>query len=660
MEYIILAINILICSAVFTLFVKQKCKTLILTIMTFLAALTACIPAVKLLLTGGILRSEVPSSLIFGAIPIELNVLSSIFVIIISCMSFLVSLYANGYLKKYIDAGKSITTHCFFLQILIAAMLMVVCVKHGLFFLFAWEIMSLSSFFLVIFEGEKKDVIKAGLKYLIYMHFSIIFLIAMFSILTNATNTFLFSDYAKALIEDAKLANLVFILGTIGFGIKAGFVPFHNWLPSAHPAAPSHISALMSGVMIKTGIYGILMLINLIGNPTAGQAYFILIIGLISALYGILYAITQQDIKKILACSSIENMGIIALGIAVGMFGLNLENNLIAILGFSGAILHVLNHSIFKILSFMCAGSIYTQTHTRNIEKLGGLIKKMPYTSLAFIIGSLAITGLPLFNGFISEILIYGGMIYTIPNDNIAMFLVIISSIACLAFVGSIALLCFTRLIGISLLGSGRTDATLAVQNDVSPVMTLPQLILATSTIIIGIFPYTVLPTILTAVSFFFKDQTILNSMNDIVLLSKGISKIFLIFVGILLVILALKVVLRRASKNHSTWGCGYNKPTSAIQYTASSYANPFISMIKPLFKRVSHIKKPKDLFPKDAYYEQEIEDIEEAYIVNPLVKLDEKLLSKFERIQNGNIQQYILFGLIFLIIAIFGVIFIG
>ena len=378
MEYLILAILILVFGAIFTLFVKDKFKTKVCSIFTLISSLTALFPAIFVLNNGTELSINLGNSLIFENIICSLDALSAFFVLIISLMSLLVVFYANGYIKPYLN-NKNIATHNFFLMILIASMYAVTVARNGLFFLIVWEIMSLSSFFLVLFEGEKKDVRKAGIKYLVYMHISVIFLMIMFALLTNAANSFDFNTYINILAQNKHLANVIFILGFIGFGIKAGFVPFHNWLPDAHPAAPSYVSALMSGVMIKTGIYGILRILLMTGIPTKGISYFVLTIATITVLYGVLYAITQHDIKRLLAYSSVENIGIIGIGIGIGMLGLTYGNPVVATFGFAGGILHVLNHSIFKELMFMTAGSTYIKTHTRNMESLGGLIKKMPY-----------------------------------------------------------------------------------------------------------------------------------------------------------------------------------------------------------------------------------------------------------------------------------------
>ena len=659
MEYLIIAIAFLFIGAMTALFVKNNLKIKLCTIFTFLSSIFALIPASFVLITGNPLILNIPNSLLFGNILLGIDALSAIFIFVISLMSFAGIVYANGYLTPYLN-NKNISSHCLFLMLLIASMYGVVISQNGLFFLVTWEIMSLSSFFLILFEGEKKEVRKAGIKYLVYMHLSVIFILSMIAVLTNVSNSFNFTDYAKILSNNQGLANLAFTFGFIGFGIKAGFVPFHNWLPDAHPAAPSHVSGIMSAVMIKTGIYGILRTLLWIGVPCKGISYFVLAIALLSILYGVLYAITQHDIKKLLAYSSIENIGIITLGIAIGMLGLSYSNPLMTIFGFTGALLHTLNHSIFKELMFFTAGATYLKTHTKNIEALGGLIKTMPYTSALFIIGSVAISGLPPFNGFISEILIYIGMLLGIPSSEISLFIVLIISIAGLALAGTMAILCFSKASGIMFLGEPRTEKARNIDSDVQKTMLLPMGILAFATLFIGIFPQYVVKIILTPVSLFINPQSYMNIFTSVVSLTQILSYCFLCFIILVLLILAMRRSISKKSKIHNTWGCGYNKPNTHMQYSPSSYDNLFVSTLKPLFKRISHIKKPKELFPKDAYFELEIEDIEEAYIVEPIIKLDEKILAKFERIQNGNMQQYILFGLIFLVIAIISLIAFG
>ena len=657
----------LLIGALLSIVVKEQWKFKVCSIFSFLSALTMMLPAVAVLIKGIPLIKTVELSPITGNVDFIIDPLTAFFLIVISIMSFLGVLYANGYMKPYLNKGMNVSSHCFFLMMLIASMTMVVTVQNALFFLIVWEIMSLSSFFLVIFEGEKKEVLKAGIKYLVYMHLSVIFIMAAFILLNIKTSSLNFGAYAYYLHNDASMANLIFLLAFVGFGIKAGFVPFHNWLPDAHPAAPSHVSGIMSGVMIKTGIYGILRFLLFVGTPSKMISYTVLTIAVISALYGVLYAVTQQDLKRLLAYSSIENIAIIGIGIGVCMLGLTYGNPYVAVLGFAGGILHILNHSIFKELMFFAAGSVYLKTHTRNMELLGGLMKKMPYTGLLFIVGSIAICGLPPFNGFIGEFLIYAGMIMGIPASEISLFLVLILSIAALGMVGTMAMLCFTKAAGITFLGNPRTECVEHVNEDVPRVMLIPMVILAFLAFFIGMFPQYFISIVMWPVSMLVNvDKYAANPALDEVfkntfgLILSDFSWFFLIFFAVVAVMFIVKLIVNRKARISNTWGCGYNRLNNHVQYTGSSYANLFISTLKPLFKRVSHIKKPKELFPKEAYYELEIEDIEEAYIVKPLVMWDEKFLTKFERIQNGNIQQYILFGLIFLILAIIGMIYFG
>jgi len=660
MEIYFLSLGMLLAGALLSVAVKEQWKFKVCSIFSFLSAGLMFIPALAVLFTGMPIGKTVYMSPLLTGVDFVIDPLSAFFVIVISLMSFLGTLYANGYMKPYLGKGMNVSSHCFFLMMLIASMLMVVTVQNALFFLIVWEIMSLSSFFLVIFEGEKKEVIKAGIKYLIYMHLSVIFIMAAFVLLNINAESLSFGAFANYLHANPQLANIVFLLAFAGFGIKAGFVPFHNWLPDAHPAAPSHVSGIMSGVMIKTGIYGILRFLLFVGLPSKMISYTVLVIAVVSALYGVLYAITQHDIKRLLAYHSIENIGIIGIGIGVGMLGMAYGNPFVALLGLAGGILHILNHSIFKELLFFAAGSAYLRTHTRNIEMLGGLIKKMPYTALLFIVGSVAICGLPPFNGFISEFLIYAGMIQGVPASEINLFVVLVLSIAALAMVGTMAMLCFTKASGIMFLGAPRSEYVENAKEDAPRVMLIPMTVLAFLAFFIGMFPQYFIGGILSAVAMFVNIRIAAPVFAGTVNLLGEVSWYFLIFFVLVGVLMLTRFIVNKRSTQHTTWGCGYDRPNNFMQYTASSYADLFVSTLKPLFKRVSHIKKPKELFPKEAYYELEIEDIEEAYIVKPLVTWDEKLLAKFERIQNGNIQQYILFGLIFLILAIIGMVYFG
>jgi len=406
--------------------------------------------------------------------------------------------------------------------------------------------------------------------------------------------------------------------------------------------------------MIKTGIYGILRMLFLIQTPSKTLAYIVLAIAIISGLYGILYAITQRDIKKLLAYSSIENIGIIGTGLAVGMLGLAYSNPAIAFLGFSGGILHILNHSIFKELLFLGAGSVYLKTHTKNIEELGGLIKSMPKTALLFVLGSVAICALPPFNGFVSEFLIYFGMIKGILTPNSVLSLVCLTILAGLALIGTMAILCFSKVISITFLGAERSDCARNVKNDVSNSMIIPMAILSVFALLIGLFPQFAVGLIFKPVALFTNNYFEISELT--INIMQQISIVAVVFIVTVISLILIKCKLQNAKiVEFETWGCGYNKPNERMQYTASSYTKPFIFVLRPLFKKVFDVVKPKKLFPKEAHYNSHIDDIEEAYFINPLVKLDELFLSKFEKLQSGNLQTYIQYSLVFLTIILIG-----
>jgi len=299
----------------------------------------------------------------------------------------------------------------------------------------------------------------------------------------------------------------LFLLFFIGFGIKAGFMPLHTWLPHAHPAAPAHVSGVMSGVMIKMGIYGILRVLTYIHTDLLSIGVFILVVSLISGLLGVMYAIVQHDIKKLLAYHSIENIGIIGIGIGIGLIGVSMKIPALAVLGFTGGILHVLNHSLFKSLLFYTAGSVNQQTHTRNIEHLGGLIKRMPKTTLLFLLGALSICGLPPFNGFISEFLIFTGLFKGLQAGGLTIDLTILGTFIGLALIGGLAIFCFTKVFSIVFLGTPRTEAPLHAQ-EVEASMLIPKIMVGLLIVLIGIVPFAFVGPVSRVTSIFSKDTT--------------------------------------------------------------------------------------------------------------------------------------------------------
>lgn len=653
MELFFTGILLLIGSGIASLFIDERNKLKFISVCSCLASVLFLI----LLILNPTGITEIHTIKQNQEIIFSIDSLSRFFIIIISIITALASIYSIGYMNSYIGKNKKLTSHCFFLPLLSASMILVVSAQSVFPFLITWEIMSLSSFFLVIFEDDKKEVLDAGIKYLIYMHISVIFIIAAFMVMSIYAQSYNFNSFNDLFIKYPYLKNIVFILAFIGFGTKAGFAPLHNWLPDAHPAAPSHVSAIMSAVMIKTGIYGILRTIQIIGQPSQFIAYTILFISVITALYGIIYAINQKDIKKLLAYSSVENIGLIGISIAVLAFGLIYHNDLLIMFAELGCFLHIFNHSIFKSLLFMGAGSVYIKTHTKNIELLGGLIKKMPYTSIFFLFAVIAVCAFPPLNGFFGEFFIYTGLLYMMKIASSSLFVPAILSISAVALVGTLVILAMSKLYSITFLGLPRSEHSNNVQFDVSKSMLIPMGILSALTLIIPL-------TLFIFSAFFVPFTSFCNFKNgaDIDLFALFSILFQMMMIPIILIfligfIILIRFILVKKSEKHTTWGCGYDKGNNHIQYSASSFVSPFTSILTPLFKKIFDIKKPKGLFPKDAHYSSRVEDVEESYIINPVLKFDEKFLSKFEKIQDGNIQHYILYGLIFLILILLGVV---
>lgn len=649
MSFILIALIIYFFAGILQNFLKNK--LLFLSIMNFAGMIFVSIPSVKVLISNISLENSINFSGLIGIANFKLDTLSAFFAIIIALMSFLATVYAKGYLKPYVEKGKSITNHLFFFNLLIIAMLLVVISQNALFFLIVWEVMSISSLFLVGFENEKKEVLKASIKYLIYMHISVLFITIAFILMNIKTGSFDFESFKVVLQNNHHFANLFFFLSFIGFGTKAGFLPFHNWLPDAHPAAPSHVSGLMSGVMIKTGIYGILRMVTLIEVPSLVISYTVLFVALISSMYGVLYALAQHDLKKLLAYHSIENIGIIGLGIGCGMLGLAYNIQILTTAGFLGALLHTLNHSIFKGLLFYSAGAVYNKTHTKNIEILGGLFKKMPTTALCFLVGAVAICGLPPFNGFVSEILIYFSMLQGMLVHNLTLFLALIFSLTGLAFVGVMAILCFTKAFSIVFLGTPRSENAGNVTGDADISMKITMLILSVFCLVIGIFPKYIVQFVQNILTPFIQVESISSYLP--VQFINNITIAVLVLFGTCLGGVICRYIFKK-ERNFEVWGCGYDKPNSKMQYTASSFVASFLEITKPLFVKKVDIKRPDIIFPTEAHYNSHVEDIEEEMLIKPALDFDKHFLKKFQILQNGNLQQYILYGLIFLIIILF------
>ncbi|MCL4510469.1 MAG: hypothetical protein M1470_05305 [Bacteroidetes bacterium] len=611
------------------------------------------------LLNGGQLEMPLYFSGPIGTAFLRLDPLASIFALVISVGALLASVYSIGYMKMYKGDRASLSSYYFFLGLMSASMLLVVTAQNAILFLIVWEVMSMSSFFLVGFENKKEDVRKAAIYYFVAMQVGAAFLIAAFGWISAVSGSLDFNSFSPFLSNSGDVSILLFILFFLGFGTKAGFVPMHTWLPRAHPAAPTGVSALMSGVMIKTGIYGIMRILLLAKIPDYRIVYGILFVSLITGVYGVMNAIAQHDIKRLLAYHSIENIGIIGMGIGVGMLGLVYNSPMIAMLGFLGALLHVVNHFTFKSVLFYGSGVVYSQTHTRDIDKLGGLSKYLPLTSLMFLIASLAITGLPFFNGFVSEFAMYLGFVKSFSSNTLSMSVAALLGLSGLAFIGAMALLCFTKVYGICFLGLPRTEFH-SIPNEKEMTLLIPMGVLVIVMLAIGLFPWLGIELLRNVVMQFLPAGS-LDQFEAVIPVFRTMSVVLAGFLGLFGFFFGLRTYLlrKREVAVFKTWDCGYQVGSSRLQYTSSSFAQPFLRLVAELVPQRIKVEKEPVLFPETASLESHTQDLSERFILKPVIRSLDNFLNMFSWIQSGKMQQYIIYGLIFLVfllIWIFGV----
>lgn len=580
--------------------------------------------------------------------------LSAFFILTINITVFTGILFAKGYLKSYLATKRQLifSIHYFAYLWLYFSMLLVVMLRDGYAFLIVWELMSLSSFLLVIFDVEDRYTLKTGINYLIQMHVGFALLLVAFLITEKATGQMSFDALTQYFSGHPNL--ILFLLFFVGFGIKAGFIPLHTWLPEAHPAAPSHISGVMSGVMIKMGIYGILRVLLSIQTDLLWIGTIILSVSLLSGILGVMTAIIQHDLKRLLAYHSIENIGIIGIGIGMGIIGKATGNDGLALLGLSGGLLHVLNHSLFKSLLFYGAGSVYRSAHTRHIDHLGGLIKKMPYTTVFFLIGSLAICGLPPFNGFISEYLIYLGMFKSLSGANLYQIITILFSIIGLTLIGGLAIFCFTKAFGMVFLGQHRTaNAANATESGIG--MMIPQIIIILFILMIGLGSSLFVKPIFSLITDAF------NLNDDIPIAATSISSLQQISLlgGIFVILVAAMLIYRRLHLNKKivnygpTWGCGYTAGSYKQQYTATSYADNFGYLANPVMgnRKVFRSIEANDIFPGKRKFLSHSFDVFKRYMIDNPITLMQEMLKKIAIMQTGQIQHYILYAFVFMLI---------
>jgi hydrogenase-4 component B len=610
------------------------------------AGMVACLQG----LAGAHLSATLPWSMPLGSLCAGMDPLSAVFAMPILLISALAAVYGSSYLR-HSESRRNTALSWFFFNILAGSMLLVVTAHNAILFLLGWELMSLASFFLVIFDHDSSSARRAGWTYLIATHIGTAFILVLFACLGRPSGSLDFAAFSAAGLSP-RTAGIAFALALIGFGTKAGFMPMHVWLPDAHPAAPSHVSAVMSGVMIKTGIYGLLRSLTFLGAPAPWWGWTLIVIGAVSGILGVVFALAQMDIKRLLAYSSVENMGIIALALGLGLLGTCAGSTAIAFLGFAGGLLHMLNHSVFKSLLFLGAGSVLHATETRNFEHLGGLLKRMPATGLTFLVGAVAICGIPPLNGFVSEFLIYLASFRVLSNVPTLPFSVIAAALTtatALALIGGLAVVCFSKAFGMAFLGEPRSSHAEAATESDRP-MRMPMLILAMLTAVIGFSGPYVLELLKPAVS-----QLMMGTQVDTAFAADSLRKIVRIAtLGLLLTALLAFVRSRllagRKRGVTGTWDCGYLAPAPRMQYTASSYVDPVVRIFSMFLRTRRSIKPPEGVFPAASSFSTETPDVYRDRVYRPAFASFENLLSRFRWIQHGRVNLYVLYIVIALV----------
>jgi formate hydrogenlyase subunit 3/multisubunit Na+/H+ antiporter MnhD subunit len=575
------------------------------------------------------------------------DALSALFLLPVFLTSAMAAIYGTGYCRTFGPGARHIRI---FQGSMTAGMVVLVLARNGVLFLIGWEVMAISAFLLIATDHRQAATRKAAWVYLATTHLCTLCLVAAMCLLHAPDGSL---DWSPALADTmpAGRAIAVFTLALLGFGLKSGLMPLHVWLPGAHSNAPSHVSAVLSGVLIKMGAYGLLRILSLLPPLPAACGVTVLLLGATSALLGVTATFAQRDLKRLLAYSSIENSGIVFLGIGLAMLGQAFGDQRLYVLGLGGALFHVLNHSLFKPLLFLCAGSVVHATGTRELDQLGGLWRHLPRTGACFVVGAAAISGLPLLNGFASELVIYLGLFEAATGDDAMLALLGTTMLAAMAMVGGLAVAAFVRASGTVFLGRARSPAA-AAAHESPPSMTLPLIALATMCLLIGTAPACVTPLLDRAIAAMpsrWSDTSIGSMVPFATLTTIGLTSLL----GVTIVLSWLTARRRRSATSATigTWACGFVDPAPArIQYTGTSFAQISGQVLHWTAKVHTRLVRPLGLFPRPrTFVHRPLEPALQGTIW-PLLRWLADRCSHLRFLQRGRLHFYLLYVLIVLL----------
>lgn len=623
-----------------------------------LASLVSALFSLFVLLSGNeprpfdLFRSTIP----FLSMDLTIDALSAFFILVLSVLVCCVSIYSIGYVSHYHGNRNVSAFHALYITFILS-MIFVFAAGNAVFFFMAWEVMAVISYFLVVFESEQEGNERAGLIYVIMTHIGTAFLMIAFMIMFTYTKSFDIHGSSDAIPAAAK--NLMFLCFLIGFAVKAGVVPVHIWLPYAHPAAPSNVSALMSGIMIKTAIYGLIrFVLCYLGIQEAWWGVLILCLGVVSAVLGVAYALMELNIKRLLAFSSVENIGVILIGLGISFVTFQQGNVFLGGIALAASLLHTFSHTLFKGGLFLGAGSIQYAAHTKNIEDLGGLIKKMPVTAVMVLCFSLAISAVVPFNGFVSEWLTYQSLFSIIIPGQTGLNILSVLSIAALAMSGALAAACFVKLFGISFLGQPRSEHSLNAA-EVPVSMNFGMGILAALCLVIGLFPmlflklidriiYSIAGTVVTGGL----QGGFLMAWYPVEVSGNTITPVEILIVTAIIILVAAAVIRvvggKAEERKYGTWDCGFYELTPRMQYSATGFTKPLRIVLRILYRprRSLEIEEGDSAyFPVSKKYKVWTEPVFEKYIYSPLLNVIKMFSDRIKSaVQTGSTHAYLVY----------------
>jgi formate hydrogenlyase subunit 3/multisubunit Na+/H+ antiporter MnhD subunit len=601
---------------------------------------------------------------------LHLDPLAGFFLVVIGLLALYVSIYSLGYARGYLGQ-RPVTRLAVFYALFLAGMVMVVLANDALFFLVAWEVMAVSSYFLVVFEDERVENRRAGFLYLVVAHVGAVAILLSFGIMAGLGTGFSsFAGYSFDAMRESSLphawATAAFLLAFFGFAAKAGVIPLHVWLPEAHPVAPSNVSALMSGVMLKTAIYGIVRVaFDLLRDAPWWWGVVILVFGLLSAVLGVLYALMQSDLKRLLAYSSVENVGIVLVGVGLSMIFRSFDLRMLAALALTAGLYHALSHALFKGLLFMGAGAVLHATGERNMERMGGLIHRMPWTAALFLVGAVSISALPPFNGFVSEWLTFQAFLLSPTLPQPMMKLLIPMGAALLALTSALAAACFVKAFGVTFLGHWR-GRELPKVHEADWAMRAGMLLAAVSCLALGVFPPLAIDW-MDAVTQQLVGMKIGSPVSGLgwlwltpVAAERASYSGGIVFLGLLLCIPAVYVALHikpGAIHRVPIWDCGFEKLTPRMQYTGTAFGMPLRRIFGFLFgirERITPVPHAgQSAYPSRILYSLRVRDRVWSLFYAPIAVASFAVARQVGRLQQGRIQSYLIYSFVTIIVLL-------